>query len=380
MLKVANVIMEGRFGGPQARIAAVAEKMKSYGIKTIVVFPNKNSNIFYNKLKDKGIKTKRLELHRITKDKTHLVKFVIFFIPELLSLYLLFKKEHVDIVHCNGSWQLKGFIAGKLAGAKVVWHLNDTYMPPIIYAVFKWLAFYFCDSFITAGEKVRNYYLADGRFKKKQIIEIQAPVDTSVFDPNKVKEDHIISKYKGLKIVTVGNLNPLKGIEYFVEMASVLNKQYNNLVFFVVGSLLTNQKEYSKKVFELVKKFRLKNFHFYGPSDRIPSILKATDIYVCSSIAEASPISVWEAIAMAKPIVTTDVGDVSRFIKNEESGFVVPTKNLGALTEKTSLLIKNENIRNVFGQKVRKIALQYLDIDICAKKHKQFYKEVLNKL
>ena len=120
----------------------------------IVVLPKNGSGLFYKKLTKKNILTRRLNLHRLTRQKSHLVKFIAFFIPELFSLYRLFRKERVDIVHCNGSWQVKGVIAGKLAGAKVVWHLNDTRRIRII-DLFSYLAGkYLCDAFIFAAKRV----------------------------------------------------------------------------------------------------------------------------------------------------------------------------------------------------------------------------------
>lgn len=378
-IKVANIIMEGRFGGPQARIAAVAERLKEYGIETIVVFPKKNSDLFYKKLSEKSIQMRQLNLHRLTKEKSHLIKYILLFIPEVISLYKLIKKEHVNIVHCNGSWQIKGVIAGRLARAKVIWHLNDTQMPAFVNIIFKLLASHFCDAFIAASERVRAYYLSDKKYLKKQLTIIQAPVDTSIFDPYKVKENKKIAQFQGIKIVTIANLNPIKGIEYFIKMVSILNTQYNNLFFFVVGLHLSSQKKYSEKILKLAEKLKLKNLYFYGQSDNIPSVLKAADIYVCTSIAEASPISVWEAMAMAKPIVTTNVGDVAQFIKNGENGFVVPIKDAVAVAEKIALLIKDEELRRKLGSNARKVAIKYLDIEICAKKHAQFYREVMNK-
>jgi len=376
-IKVANVIMEDRFGGPQARITAVAEKLKNDGIETIVIFPKTNSELFYNKLTERNIQTRRLGLHRLTKQKSHLIKYIMFFIPELLSLYKRVKKERVDIVHCNGSWQIKGVIAGKLAGIKVAWHLNDTLMPTFINIVFNFLALHFCDAFITAGERVRAYYLSDGRLSRKPIMEIQAPVDTSVFDPKKVKEDRKIAGYPGLKIVTVGNINPLKGIEYFMEMASILNGRYDDLSFFVVGPHLDSQRVYSGKIVGLMKKYGLKNLRFYGLSENIPSVLKAADVYVCSSIAEASPISVWEAMSMGKAIVSTDVGDVAKFIKDGVSGYIVPIKNALAMAEKVKLLIENTALRKKVGENARKVAVKNLDVDICTKKQAEFYREIM---
>jgi len=376
MLKIANVIEEGRFGGPQRWISSVTGRLKGFGFEPIVIFPDVDSKCFYEQLKGQRIKTRRISLHRLTGKKAHLIKFFFFFIPEVISLYILFKKEHVDIVHCNNSWQFKGVIAGKMARKRVVWHLHETWTPPFINIIFKFLAVNFCDAFITAGQKSQTYYLADEKLAKKPIMAIQSPVNTVIFDPEKAKKDPEMAQCQGLKIITVGNINPCKGIEYYIEMASILNRKHEKLNFFVVGAHLANQKKYLKSISRLVKNYGIKNLHFYGPSNDILSLLKAADIYVCASILEASPMSVWEAMSMSKPVVTTDVGDVARFIKNGQSGFVVSTRNADALAKKVSLLIEDVNLRKKFGQKARDIAVKYLDLDTCVKKQAEFYKKL----
>lgn len=376
---VFNIIEDGRFGGPQVWVTSVAERLSKYGIDTTVVLPEENSNAFLEKLNKKGIQTRQFSLHYLTKQKTHLIKYCIFFISETISLYKLIKKEDVDIVHCNHSWQIKGVLASKLAGKPIIWTIHETRTPFYINIIFKILGLYFCDVFITAGEGAKNYYLNDKGFSNKQVVVIQAPVDTSLFDPQKTKEDSKIAKHNGIKIVTVGNLSRIKGIEHFIEMAAILNSQYSDLNFFVIGSHFESQKKYSEKISTMVENLKLKNLHFYGPSDDVPSVLKAVDIYVCSSIAEASPISVWEAMSMTKAIVSTDVGDVTKFIKNGENGFVVPIKDGAALAEKVSILIENKELRRKFGQRARETAVKHLDIEICAEKHAQLYSEIMNK-
>ena len=374
-IKVANIILDGRFGGPQNRILQVAERLKKCGIETIVIIPKKDSENFYSKLVEKNISVKRLNLHRLTKYKPHLIAWFLFFIPELFFLYRYLKRERIKLVHCNTSWQLKGVLAGKIARAKVIWHLQDTWTPRGIKMLFH-LCAPFCDGFIVAGNRVKQYYLNSKMLKAKKIIKIQAPVDTSYFDPNRTIKDKIISNSSGIKITTVGNINPAKGIEYFIEMANILSKIYKSLYFYIVGSHLDSQKEYSRKLFRLIDDYQLKNVTFYGRSDNIASILMATDIFVCSSTTEASPMSVWEAMAMEKAIVSTDVGDVKEFIKDGENGFVVPPRDAEALAEKVGILIEDENLRVKFGKLGRAIAVKELDVEICADKHRRFYLEV----
>ena len=119
------------------------------------------------------------------------------------------------------------------------------------------------------------------------------------------------------------------------------------------------------------------NLVFYGRSSDVASVLKAADIFVCSSVSEASPMSVWEAMSMARPIVSSNVGDVAKFIKDRENGFVVPVKNPAALAEKAGMLIENRDLRRIFGEKARDVAIQYLDVEICVRKHAEFYRQVM---
>jgi len=376
-IKVANIILDGRFGGPQNRILQVSEKLKKYGVNTVVIIPKKESDTFYSKLIQKDIQVKRLNLHRLTRHKPHLMGWFLFFIPEIISLYRYFKKNNIQIVHCNSSWQMKAVIAGKLAGKRVVWHLNDTELPRVLKIIFN-LVGSLSDGFIVAGSSVYQYYLNGNRLQKKKFIEIQAPVDTVRLNPENVVESELISKDKGIKIMTMGTINPTKRMEDFIYVASILDKKNNRLYFYIVGAELDSQKQYMNQLKELVKYYGLNNISFLGARKDIPSILKAIDIYVCTSETEASPMSVWEAMAMEKAIVSTDVGDVKRFIKDGENGFVVPPRDAKALAEKVGILIENESLRIKFGKLARAVAVKELDVAICADKHRRFYLEVLN--
>jgi glycosyltransferase involved in cell wall biosynthesis len=375
--KVANITLDGRVAGPQNQIIHVAEELKRHGIETVVLLPTKDSQLVYSKLTERNIRAKRLHLHHLTTHKPHLLGYILFFLPELFSLYRHLRVERVGLVHCNGAWQMKGVIAGKIAGAKVIWHLQDTCTPQIINMLFRMLAHSLCDGLIFSGKSVKDYYFNRNGLSTKKIAEIQTPVDTSYFNPDHILQDNAITKPSGITIATVGYINPVKGIEYFIEMARILNAKYKNLHFTIVGPPLGSQRSYSRKITRLLRQYHLKNIHFYGICDDVPGILKATDIYVCSSLTEASPMSVWEAMAMRRAIVSTDVGDVKRFIKDGENGFIVPPRDPESLAEKVGILIENEELRNNFGKRARAVAVRDLDVEISADKHKRFYLEVL---
>lgn len=376
-MKVINIILDARVGGPQIRIATISKHLTEHGIEIVVVMPENDSERFKSILKQIDTRFVAVPLHKLSKHPIELLKWFIFFLPETIRLIRVFRRENPQVIHCTGSWQWKGIIAALFTGAKIVWHLNDTHMPGIINNVFKFLK-RLAHGFIVEGTKVKNYYLDSFRLRKTVSI-IQAPVDTGIYDPLKnIPPDKQIMTKKGIKIVTVTNINILKGLEYFLETAVILNRKYDNLHFFIVGPAFDTQKEYIEKLTRQIEKDQLKNIHFYGESTNIPSILSATDIYVCSSIYEASPQSVWEAMAMEKAIVSTDVGAVPDFVKDGENGFVVPARSPAKMAEKIVRFIENPGLRKTCGGNARKTAVKDLDVKVSAAKHKEIYNKLCN--
>ena len=116
-------------------------------------------------------------------------------------IYICFSKgEQFDIIHCSGgSWQFKGIIAGKLAGSKTLWHLNDTSMPTFFRWIFRLIAPKFADGLIVAGKRVKDYYVERLSLGNIPVIECLPPVNTDLFDPSKVEYDKSISKADGFE-------------------------------------------------------------------------------------------------------------------------------------------------------------------------------------
>ena len=135
-IQVGNIIEEGRMGGPQLRMFNLALSLNKK-IDMTLILPSQNSKIFKKKCKSLNIKTLSVDLTTLRRNWISILKYVFLFPIEVMKLSLLFKKYKFDIIHVSGgSWQIKGVIAAKLVGKKVVWELNDTYAPKVIRAFF----------------------------------------------------------------------------------------------------------------------------------------------------------------------------------------------------------------------------------------------------
>ena len=78
-IKVANIIEEGRVGGPQKRILMVASKI-SNKIDTTIIFPKKNSSEFQSLCKKLNVKYHKSSLTTIKRNIFSVISYLILFL------------------------------------------------------------------------------------------------------------------------------------------------------------------------------------------------------------------------------------------------------------------------------------------------------------
>ena len=376
VIRVANVIEVGKLGGPQVRIANVANALKGR-VETTVVFPKQNSSRFREKLDGYEVGYKQFSLSHISKDKMEALRYIAFSWLEVFQLYRFFRRERFDLIHnSGGSWQNKAVLAGVLAGNKVIWHLNDTSMPWFLrklFSVFSSLPI----AYIYASHRTKEYYRNLIRHSVLEYV-IPAPVDTARFSPDREYEgdEDLIEQFGTRTVIgVVANVSPVKGLDIFIRLAAELNKFHKELYFLVIGAVEDSQKGLFDELRKIIDDNEIDNILFAGPRNDTRALINRMDVYVCTSYAESSPISVWEAMSMGKAIVSADVGDVGVYIKGGENGYLVDIADIEAFSESVSTLVRDEALRKSYGLKARKVAIDRLDIEYCADRHYSAYIE-----
>ena len=378
-LKVANIIEEGRVGGPQKRIALVASKI-SKKIDTTVIIPKKNSTEFQLLCKKLNVKYLISPLIPIKRDIFSIFSYFIFFPYEVFKLSYLLKKNNFDIAHISGgSWQYKGALAAKLANVKVLWHLNDTYMPILFRILFKFIS-PIANGYIFSAFRAKKYYDKYINTKKPKFV-IAPPVDTALFNPSKnytLNKKKILNRKNLTVIGTIANINKIKGLETFIKAGEILNQNIKNLHFQVVGKVFENQKKYFNSLENLCKKKNFFNIDFIKNCSDVRPYLKRFDIFTISSSSETGPMTLWEAMSMEKAIVSTNVGDVRKFLKDNNNSYIIDVGDYRNLAKKINKLITRPQLRKNFGKKVRRIVKNKLDLRICADLHVKVYQFIAN--
>ena len=92
-----------------------------------------------------------------------------------------------------------------------------------------------------------------------------------------------------------------------------------------------------------------KRVRFLGAREDVCAVLNEAQICALVSNWEGLPRSILEAMSVGLPVVASDVGGVSEAVREGETGFLVPRKDLGLLTDRLELLIKEAELRHALG-------------------------------
>jgi len=281
-----------------------------------------------------------------------------------------------DIVHLNSSKiSILGSFAALLFNLKPI-----TYNLKTIYTVHGWVfnepqptwikKFYFYAEKWTARWKDKiicidsfDYNIAVNKLRlpEQKLALIHHGLDLSQYNflPRKEARKLLGAKLRQnlttdeIIIGSIGNLYATKGYEYFIEALKLLKIPCKAII-------IGEGTEHSKLKVQSEKLKVNDKLCFVGRIDRAANLLKAFDIYVCSSVKEGFPYSILEAMSAGLPIVATNVGGIPDMIINGEDGFLVEPKNAQVLAEKISLLINNPELKQKIAERaIHNVALRF---------------------
>jgi glycosyltransferase involved in cell wall biosynthesis len=379
-LTVVNIVEEGRYGGPQQRITGVAARLQAdHGIDTVVVLPAAGSDRFQQVLLVAGVQSRVIQLHRLTRDVVHLAGYLFFFVSEVRAIRSVIRSVRPDVVHCNGSWQVKGMVAACLAGVRRVWHLNDTFMPAMVRPLFR-VVYRLCppDGVVASSRRTLQYYFGGRPGQPPATWVIPPPVDTVRFDPAlDVPCPYPDAGFEGVRVLSVGNVNPVKDHGLFIRLAHELNARGRSarLRFYVAGAIFENQRAYYESLRALAARLRVENLVFLGTWQDVPALLRHADIFVCTSKHETGPMVVWEALSMAKPVLSTDVGDVRELFEAHRCGLVAEGRDPRELADLLERFIDRPDEAAAMAKNGR-AAAALVDVGHAAAQHAACYREL----
>jgi glycosyltransferase involved in cell wall biosynthesis len=308
-------------------------------------------------------------------------------IKAIFEIYHLIKKYKIQIIHTHSS---KAGIIGRtsafLAKARLIIHTVHGYpfhdfMPlwqKYSFIFIEKIVSKFTDGLIFVSEKDKRTGYQFGITAKRFNETIYNPIDYSPFI-NTTNRDET-RKYFGFEdtnyvIGFTGRFSEQKAVDNLVDAFAEVNKLEPQTRLLLVGD--GSLKEKITKQIQQLGLTKLVNIT--GFRNDVPTLLKAMDIFVMTSLWEGLSRSLIEAMYAKLPIVATDVGGTSDAVQHQITGLLVKPKNIEEIKRAIIEFIDNPEKANLLSQEGHKWSISNFEITRMQNKINNLYIKLYNR-
>lgn len=136
-------------------------------------------------------------------------------------------------------------------------------------------------------------------------------------------------------LVSVGNLNEIKGHKFLVEALSLVRDECDDISCRIIGE--GPQRVPLQKLIDSLHLNSICILVGARPHKEIPLWMNSSDMFVLPSLNEGNPTVMFEAMACGKPFIGTRVGGIPEIISSEEYGLLCEP---GSAEELAAVIIK----------------------------------------
>jgi glycosyltransferase involved in cell wall biosynthesis len=300
-----------------------------------------------------------------------------------LRLAAFIKRHRVQIVHAYGFYpNVFAIPAARLAGAPVVIasirDLGDMCTP--MQRRVQRMSCRLADCILVNAEAVRERLVASG-YPRQKIRVIRNGIDLSRFEgvrSGALREE--LGLPPGAPVVgVVSRVNPLKGLDYFLEAAAVVARRFPDARFLVVGDDPCHQNGGYRAELELLAQ-RLGlggRVLFTGLRRDVPAVLSELAVSVLPSLSEGLSNVLLESMAVGAPVVATRVGGAAEAVEDGRSGLLVPPRDSAALAAAIGRVLADPELAAGLGQAARQRVITAFSLDSMTRETERLYVTLL---
>lgn len=174
-------------------------------------------------------------------------------------------------------------------------------------------------------------------------------------------------------VLTVGRLDPQKGLLDLLQAASLLRESAPELHWLIAG-----EGPQRTQLEQFISQAGLqKCVHLLGRREDVPRLMKSADLFVLASHWEGMPNVVLEAMAARLPVVATQVEGTAELVQPGETGLLVPVGEPRTLSEAIQHLLNDPDQARILAEQAFLQVSQQYDWDRVAEAYSVLYRNLL---
>lgn len=376
-----KVLMVTAAASPQSgatyQLLHMADLLKKFGIMPELALPYLPEG-----LPDQTIKQVALIPPRLVGGLSHHIRYLMMFLPSVLSLRSIILSDRVGIVHANEILDLQAALAARLSGVGLVWHVRADFPTlPCLSRLLGKLSVRLADRVLVVSEWVKRNMYARYNTPTSKIIVMN---DSCAFSgPLPEFDVPAVRRRLGLSsdvpvVGLVSKLQQLKGHRWLIHATPIILQSYPDAKVLMVGGPIEGHEEEAQALYKLVKETGLSDHVlFTGAVNNVAEMMAVCDVMVHCPDYDAFPGVILEAMFMAKPIVASRVGGIVEQVVEGTTGLLVPPGDAKALAMAVCRLLKDAQLRQHMGLAGRERVLSQFSAEQYGRKLSEIYREVL---
>ena len=371
-MKVLHLISGGDTGGAKTHIISLLKGLNKLIDANVICFLE---DTFYEDAKAAGINI------QVFKQKSRSDMSVVSRLLEEIE------KDNYDIIHCHGARAnfIAMFLKRKVKRPLITTihsdyklDFKDNIYKKFVFTTLNTIALKIFDYYIAISDTFKEMLVERG-FKKDEIFVAYNGIDLDV-PPEFQSKDEFLKTYNidyrdKIIVGIVARLDLVKDHETFIKAANIVLKTNKEIIFLIAGD--GNDE---RRLKDIVKEFKIQdNVHFLGFVKKPYSFFNAIDVNVLTSVSESFPYVILEGARMKKTVISTKVGGVSKLIKDDYNGYLIPIGDENALAEKIKSLYNNREKIRTMGENLYQDVANNFSSDSMAEQHVKIYKEITDK-
>ena len=183
-------------------------------------------------------------------------------------------------------------------------------------------------------------------------------VDLSLFKPLDMAESRHRLGLNGEKIMLyVGRIEPLKGVEFLLRIAAIMEGAYPFRVLVVGGE--PSQEREIQRLTALSEEMGVADIvKFVGRVDQgmLPTYFSAADVCVVPSYYESFGLVALESMACGTPVIASRVGGLPTVVKHGRTGYLLPWRCPEPFADTLAMVLHNRHLRRSMSKAAVEIA------------------------
>ena len=302
-----------------------------------------------------------------------------FSVKRLIRLIFFIKRNKIDIIHAHGKgagiyarlvkiFTPKTYLIYTFHGLHIA---NYSKSMKHFYLIMERVLGKLTNLFINVSNGEKQVCLDNKLFNASKSIVIYNAIEND--ENNYPAKDELRRKLNlpidRFVILSVIRFNPQKNITAMLEIAQKLSDD-KNFMFIIIGD-----GEEKSTIEKNISEYKIDNVKLLGYQRNVNEYLRASDLFLSTSLWEGLPYSLIEATRAGVPIVASNVTGNNEVVFDKQNGYLFQVDDIDSAAHMLKDLRDSNKTLETFGQNSKKVFKEYFVLNRMINKLKEVYFE-----